>query len=84
MECPICSEVFNEAINCPRLLACGHTCCEECLSQVISDTQIMCPTCRTISVSPSPSSLPKNYIVLDFIVNERMSEQTTSKPRLSK
>lgn len=77
MECPICSEVFNESPNCPRLLNCGHTCCEDCLNQVIVDTQITCPTCRSISVAPSPANLPKNYIVLEFIANKKSTEKPT-------
>ncbi|CAG9314151.1 unnamed protein product [Blepharisma stoltei] len=74
MECPICSELFNEGDNCPRLLRCGHTCCELCLNQVIDENQITCPTCRSISVTAGTSSLPKNYTVLEFIANTKSAE----------
>lgn len=78
MECPICSDFFNENENCPRLLRCGHTCCEQCLSHVIEDSQITCPTCRSISVASSAGNLPKNYIVLEFLANNRTHEPSAS------
>lgn len=84
MECSICSELFNEQANCPRLLRCGHTCCEVCLTRVIEDNQIICPSCRNVSVTSSVDSLPKNYIVLEFLANSRTSEIAAfSKPKIS-
>lgn len=84
MECSICSELFNEQANCPRLLRCGHTCCEVCLNRVIEDNQIICPSCRNISVTSSVDSLPKNYIVLEFLANARTAETANlTKPKLS-
>ena len=74
MECLICSELFNEQANCPRLLRCGHTCCELCLTRVIEDNQIICPSCRSTSVASSVDTLPKNYVVLEFLANSRSSE----------
>mmetsp|Transcript_1730 Transcript_1730/g.3685 ORF Transcript_1730/g.3685 Transcript_1730/m.3685 type:complete len:592 (+) Transcript_1730:730-2505(+) len=76
MECPICSDNFNEEDHCPRLLRCGHTCCEQCLNHVIKNSQITCPTCRDISLTPSAANLPKNYTVLEIISNQRKSEIT--------
>jgi Kelch motif/B-box zinc finger/Zinc finger, C3HC4 type (RING finger) len=84
MECSICSELFNEQANCPRLLRCGHTCCEVCLTRVIEDNQIICPSCRNISFISSVDSLPKNYIVLEFLANSRSSETgVLPKPKVS-
>ena len=84
MECSICSELFNEQANCPRLLRCGHTCCEACLTRVIEDNQIICPSCRNTSVTSSVDSLPKNYIVLEFLANSRSSEAgVLTKPKIS-
>jgi hypothetical protein len=83
MECSICSELFNEQANCPRLLRCGHTCCEVCLTRVIEDNQIICPSCRNISVTSSVDSLPKNYIVLEFLANRSAESTSLAKPKLS-
>ena len=66
MECPICSELFDDSTHTPRLLRCGHTCCEQCLNHVIKDTQIACPTCRLITVTTSIPALSKNFTVLDL------------------
>ena len=82
MECLICSELFNEQANCPRLLRCGHTCCEICLTRVIEDNQIICPSCRNISVASSVDILPKNYVVLEFLANSRNTEAGVQVPNL--
>lgn len=76
MDCPICSDNFNDEDHCPRLLRCGHTCCEQCLNHVIKNSQITCPTCRDISLTPSAGNLPKNYTVLEIISSQRRSEAT--------
>jgi hypothetical protein len=76
MECPICSDDFSEDEHCPRLLRCGHTCCEQCLSHVIKNSQITCPTCRDISLTPSAANLPKNFTVLEIISSQLQADAT--------
>ena len=77
MECPICSELFNDVDHCPRLLRCGHTCCEQCLNHVLKESLITCPTCRDIMVTSSPGNLPKNYTVLEFISLHKPTDQSS-------
>jgi hypothetical protein len=83
MECPICSDFFDDSEHTPRLLRCGHTCCELCLNHVIKDSQIACPTCRDITVASSASSLSKNFTVLEFIASSKGTEMPTPKTTLS-
>ena len=46
-ECSVC---LNHMLDrSPRMLACIHTFCEECLSQLIQNKTIHCPVCREIT-----------------------------------
>jgi len=35
MECKICYNAFNQSIYRPRILQCGHTFCECCLTKLL-------------------------------------------------
>ena len=51
---------------------------------MIEDNQIICPSCRNVSVTSSVDSLPKNYIVLEFLANSRSNEAAAiAKPKIS-
>ena len=44
----MCYDLYNETINIPRNLLCGHTFCEACIVKIHQiKTTITCPTCRT-------------------------------------
>ena len=70
LECSICLQVYQD----PRLLPCGHTFCLKCLQELVdkrkSDSaQLSCCLCRSPwTVQPDAiSSLPKNFIAIEFI-----------------
>ena len=52
VTCPVCLDVFTQ----PKLLACIHAFCMDCIDQleVDGDNKIYCPTCR------EPTTLPRN------------------------
>ena len=55
-----------------------------CLTRVIEDNQIICPSCRNISITSSVDNLAKNYIVLEFLANSRLTETAAlPKPKIS-
>ncbi|VVA93458.1 unnamed protein product [Arabis nemorensis] len=67
-ECPVCLQCYNGDCSVPRVLACGHTACEECLTNLpkkFPDT-IRCPACTVLVKFPpqGPSALPKNIDLL--------------------
>jgi len=66
MECPTCLELYNDDTKRPRNLQCGHTFCEECLTRLIQETRLACPTCRTYFPSIVPHLLPMNFIAADL------------------
>ncbi|KAF8411738.1 hypothetical protein HHK36_004296 [Tetracentron sinense] len=72
-ECPVCLQVYNNEETIPRVLSCGHSACEACLTllpQRFPNT-IRCPACNQLVLYPphphGPSALPKNIDLLRFI-----------------
>ncbi|CDY08190.1 BnaA06g15360D [Brassica napus] len=67
-ECPVCLQSYDGESTLPRVLSCGHTACEECLTNIpkkFPDT-IRCPACTVLVKFPpqGPSALPKNIDLL--------------------
>lgn len=64
----MCLQSFDGESTVPRVIACGHTACEECLTNLpkkFPDT-IRCPACTVLVKFPpqGPSALPKNIDLL--------------------
>ncbi|KAI3972654.1 hypothetical protein MKX01_019312 [Papaver californicum] len=91
-ECPVCLQIYsNEKIKeeedeyrtvVPRVLSCGHSACESCLSRLpqrYSNT-IRCPACTQLVHFPpqGPSSLPKNIDLLSFIDQHNKNSNPSS------
>ncbi|KFK44267.1 hypothetical protein AALP_AA1G236000 [Arabis alpina] len=67
-ECPVCLQCYDGDYTVPRVLACGHTACEECLINLPKKfpNTIRCPACTVLVKFPpqGPSALPKNIDLL--------------------
>lgn len=82
-ECPICLEVFEDAVLTP----CAHRLCRECLlSSWRSATAGLCPVCRYLTVQPSSVFLihlvflkhPSRQLVISFnliILLQKVNDQ---------
>ena len=73
MECPSCYDIYDDEEKIPRNLPCGHTYCQECLTQIANiKKRLECPVCR-IKLDPSikPSKLSKNYVAADIASQHR-------------
>lgn len=49
MECDNCKQEWDNKKHVPRILSCGHSICEECLSKIIGESKdkgVNCPTCN--------------------------------------
>lgn len=70
-ECPVCLEPYDGVNTIPRVLACGHSACESCISNLPQKypLAIRCPACTVVVKVPSqgPSLLPKNIDLLRLI-----------------
>ncbi|XP_054630068.1 RING finger protein 225 [Dunckerocampus dactyliophorus] len=62
LECSVCYSQFNNVFRCPKVLACRHTFCLECLARIniksVQPAAIQCPLCRRLTPLPA-LGLPK-------------------------
>ena len=70
VTCPICYDPYNDKEKIPRILACGHTFCQNCLLDLRTSNILTCPTCRTY-FSPDVKQLIKNFTILDCLYSEK-------------
>jgi len=67
-SCSICFERYEEnGKKEPRNLPCGHTFCLDCVSQIVTRPDPVCPVCRKGLQSKSLDSYPKNFSVIQII-----------------
>ena len=82
MECPICTEVHDEAERKPKVLPCQHTICLHCMKQLARNTfretvanlvhvqmVIKCPTCNAEYDVPENDvdKFPNNITMIAFL-----------------
>lgn len=85
-ECPVCLQPYDAVSAVPRVLACGHTTCEACLTQLPSPfpNTIRCTVCtQLVKFVNSPSSLPKNLDLLHFSSLLQHRNQAKEEKRVS-
>ncbi|KAF6729459.1 RING finger protein 225 [Oryzias melastigma] len=62
-ECSICFCSYDNIFKTPKLLACGHTFCLECLARInVTSTELKnlsCPVCREVTELPHGRDLPR-------------------------
>lgn len=62
-ECPVCFCTYDNVFKSPKLLACGHTFCLECLARInVSSMEIKtisCPVCRELTEIRHGRDLPQ-------------------------
>ena len=68
----------------PRLLACHHSFCEECLQKLVRKGNIECPTCRYVTaVSRNDvTTLSKNFLLLEVKEREKKFVSTSKSAAL--
>lgn len=88
MECPSCSQSWSSTSTIPRILSCGHTLCESCISSRFDSSKVQCPECKSFQTfhldrhftdtdevykSNCISSLSKNFTLLSITSYQRNS-----------
>lgn len=62
-ECAVCFCTYDNVFKTPKLLACGHTFCLECLARInVSSPELKtlsCPVCRELTKLPHGQDLPR-------------------------
>lgn len=77
-ECPVCMTAFDDTVQRPRTLPCGHTFCTSCMDKLNDKDTVTCPTCRVVHAVPEEGQFPVSYIVEAFI--KRMRDSSTWAP----
>lgn len=62
-ECAVCFCSYDNIFKTPKLLACGHTFCLECLARInVTSAELKtlsCPVCREVTELPHGQDLPR-------------------------
>ncbi|XP_055359461.1 E3 ubiquitin-protein ligase RNF183 [Betta splendens] len=62
-ECAVCFCTYDNTFKTPKLLACGHTFCLECLARINVTSpelkSLSCPVCRELTRLPHGQDLPR-------------------------
>ncbi|XP_026172516.1 E3 ubiquitin-protein ligase RNF183 [Mastacembelus armatus] len=62
-ECAVCFCSYDNIFKTPKLLACGHTFCLECLARINVTSpelkMLCCPVCREVTELPHGQDLPR-------------------------
>lgn len=70
-ECAVCFCTYDNVFKTPKLLACGHTFCLECLARInVTSAELKslsCPICRELTKLPHGQDLPRLGNNLDII-----------------
>lgn len=70
-ECAVCFCTYDNVFKTPKLLACGHTFCLECLARInVTSAELKtlsCPICREVTKLPHGQDLPRLGNNLDII-----------------
>src|SRR5690348_6322638 len=81
MNCPICLNKYNNVNKIPRILNnCGHTFCEDCLSNILTERNsntITCAICNSDTIVEDVNLLTRNLVLLDgCIINPNSSSSS--------
>ena len=67
LECPVCTNTYNQTTHQPRLLACSHTYCLACLTALFAKSgRIECPEDRSLDYT-ALEKLPVNRVLIDLL-----------------
>ena len=66
--CSVCAENYDAFVRCPRVLRCGHSLCQSCLSRIIRVPAVKaCPECRFAIKPNRAADFPKNFALLQLL-----------------
>lgn len=77
-DCPVCLTGFNDTVQRPRTMPCGHTVCTLCIDKLKEQFRVICPECRVIHFVPMGGQFPVCYTVEALIRKLRGTESTTA------
>ncbi|XP_050703707.1 tripartite motif-containing protein 65-like [Eriocheir sinensis] len=66
-ECPVCLTGFDDLVQRPRTLPCGHTVCTLCIDKLKEQGRVTCPECRGSHAVPEGGQFPISYTIEAFV-----------------
>lgn len=67
--CEICFNTYDEKTFIPKVLDCGHSFCNICITNMLKRLQMKCPNCRKALQKPTSKDYPTNFSLLDIAEN---------------
>ena len=81
MECPICLNEWNSGTCIPKMIPCGHSLCNKCLTALFvpfvspqKGGSVQCPTCmesHTLKSASALEKLIKNFTLLSLVESRK-------------
>ncbi|XP_050706516.1 uncharacterized protein LOC126991910 isoform X1 [Eriocheir sinensis] len=79
-ECPVCLTGFDDLVQRPRSLPCGHTVCTLCTDKLKEQGRVTCPECRVSHAVPEGGQFPVSYIAEALIRRLRDGKAAEASP----
>ncbi|KAK8719341.1 hypothetical protein OTU49_014098, partial [Cherax quadricarinatus] len=76
-ECKVCFINYDEELQRPRTLPCGHTFCSQCIKDSVKNVQLICPSCRAVHSATAATQFPINY-GMEALIKKFRNMQVTS------
>ena len=78
-ECSVCLEKFEKhGDKIPKLLPCTHTVCLQCAGQLIQNSKLICPECRSENVVPTGGFPTNRYMIENLDLAKKVEEKKES------
>ena len=78
-ECSICLEKYEkQGDKIPKLLPCTHTVCLQCARQLIENSKLNCPECRSENRVPAGGFPTNRYIIDNLDLAKKVEEKNQS------
>ncbi|XP_050721179.1 uncharacterized protein LOC127001053 [Eriocheir sinensis] len=77
-DCPVCLTNFDDIVQRPRNLPCGHTVCTLCIDKLKEQGRVTCPECRISHAVPEGGQFPVSYIAEALIRMMRDAKVATA------
>ncbi|CAI2303789.1 unnamed protein product [Caenorhabditis sp. 36 PRJEB53466] len=81
INCTICIREFTTTQRKPKVLHCGHTVCESCILELLSNaaftpqTTVRCPVCRTWTTRAQAQQFVTNFQIMGFLAEKEKIEK---------
>ncbi|KAG0722180.1 Tripartite motif-containing protein 65 [Chionoecetes opilio] len=84
MECPVCLTAYDDKVQRPCTLPCGHTYCMPCVNGLMKQGPVACPNCRVVHAVPEAGQFPISYTIENLLMRMRGASLASPPPSAEK